>query len=186
MKLPEAPSDGVVRLRPLRPDDAAAYVGAFADDPDLARNRGLERVPDEAAFLGWIDVGDDFAELAIVDADDAVLGSVILYAVDWRHRRAEIGYWLVAGARGRGLATRALALALRWMFDDLGLERAQIVTTPDNAGSLGVARRLGFAEEGLLRGRDIEEGRRIDVVIYGLLREDWRRSRSSSMPSSRI
>jgi RimJ/RimL family protein N-acetyltransferase len=186
MKLPGAPSDGVVRLRPLRPDDAAAYVGAFDDDPDLARNRGLERVPDEPAFLSWTEVGEDFAELAIADTDDALLGSVILYAVDWRHRRGEVGYWLAAGARGRGIATRALRLALRWMFEDLGLERAQLVTTPDNAGSLGVARRAGFAEEGLLRGRDIEEGRRVDVVVYGLLREDWRRARSSSMPSSRI
>ena len=186
MKLPEAPSDGVVRLRPLRPDDAAAYVGAFADDPDLARNRGLERVPDEVAFLSWTEVGEDFAELAIADTDEALLGSVILHSVDWRNRRGELGYWLVAGARGRGLATRSLGLALRWMFEDLGLERAEIATTPYNAGSLGVARRLGFAEEGLLRGRDIEEGRRVDVVVYGLLRADWRRSRSSAMPSSKI
>jgi RimJ/RimL family protein N-acetyltransferase len=185
MKLPEAPSDGVVRLRPLRPDDAAAYVGAFADDPDLARNRGLDRVPDEAVFLTWIEVGEEFAELAIADTGDALLGSVILHSVDWHNRRGELGYWLVAGARGRGLATRALQLALRWMFEDLGLERAEIATTPDNAGSLAVAHRLGFSEEGLLRGRDIEEGRRIDVVLYGLLRDDWRRSRSSAMPSSR-
>jgi hypothetical protein len=70
MKLPGAPSDGVVCLRPLRPDDVAAYVGAFADDPDLARNRGLERVPDEAAVLAWMEVTDDFAELAIADAQD--------------------------------------------------------------------------------------------------------------------
>jgi RimJ/RimL family protein N-acetyltransferase len=174
VKLPEAPSDGVVRLRPLRPDDAAAYVGAFADDPDLARDRGLDRVPDEAAVLSWTEVTEDFAELAIADAgDDALLGSVILYSVSWRHRWGEFGYWLVPGARGRGLATRAAGLALRWMFEDLGLERAQLVTTPDNAGSLGVARRLGFVEEGLLRGRDIEDGRRIDVVILGLLRSDY-------------
>jgi [ribosomal protein S5]-alanine N-acetyltransferase len=172
MKLPEAPSDGVVRLRPLRPDDVAAYVGAFADDPDLARDRGLERAPDEAAVRSWMEVTDDFAELAIADAQDALVGSVMLYALDRRHKRAELGYWLVPAARGRGLATRALRLAVHWMFEDLGLERAQLVTTPDNTGSLAVARRLGFVEEGLLRGRDIEEGRRIDVVIYGLLRSD--------------
>ena len=172
--MPTAASDGVVRLRPLWPDDAAAYVGAFADDPDLARNRGLERVPDEAAVLGWIELGEDFAELAITDADDALLGSVILHSVDWRNRRGELGYWLIAGARGRGLATRALRLALRWMFEDLGLERAEIATTPDNAASLAVARRLGFAEEGLLRGRDVEDGRRVDVVVLGLLRSGWR------------
>ena len=58
------------------------------------------------------------------------------------------------------------------MFDDLGLERAQLVTTPDNAGSLAVARRAGFAQEGLLRGRDIEDGERIDVVVLGRLRSD--------------
>ena len=172
MKLPAAPSDGVVRLRPLRPDDAAAYVGAFADDPDLARDRGLERVPDENGVLSWIEVGEDFAELVIADADDALLGSVILHSVDWRNRRGELGYWLVAGARGRGLATRAVGLALRWMFEDLGLERAEIATTPENTGSLAVARRLGFAEEGLLRGRDVEDGERVDVVILGLLRSD--------------
>jgi ribosomal-protein-alanine N-acetyltransferase len=186
MKLPEAPSDGVVRLRSLRPDDAAPYVGAFADDPDLARNRGLERVPDEVAVLSWIEPAEDFAELAIADAGDALCGSVILHSVDWQHRRGELGYWLVAGARGRGLATRAVQLALRWMFEDLGLERAEIVTTPHNAGSLAVARRLGFVEEGLLPERDVEDGRRVDVVLYGLLREDWRRSSASSMPSSSV
>jgi ribosomal-protein-alanine N-acetyltransferase len=172
MRLPTLASDGVVRLRPLRPDDVAAYVGAFADDPDLARDRGLERVPDEAAVLSWMEVTDDFAELAIADAQDALVGSVMLYALDWRHKRGELGYWLVPAARGRGLATRALRLAVRWMFEDLRLERAQLVTTPDNAGSLAVARRAGFAQEGLLRGRDIEDGERVDVVVLGLLRSD--------------
>src|SRR4051794_15083710 len=178
MRLPTTASDGVVRLRPLRREDAAAYVGAFADDPELARSRGLERDPDEASFLADLDVSedDDFMELAIADAQgDALLGSVILHSLDWRHGHGELGYWLVAAERGRGLATRALGLAVRWMFEDLGLERAEIVTTPDNAASLAVARRLGFVEEGLLRKRDVERGERIDVVLLGLLREEWRR-----------
>jgi RimJ/RimL family protein N-acetyltransferase len=173
MKLPTTASDGVVSLRPLRPDDVSAYLGAFSEDPYLARDRGLERVPDEAAFRSWIEVGEDFAELAIADRDDVLVGSVILYAVSWRHRRAELGYWLVPGARGRGVATRAARLALRWMFEDLGLERVQVVTTPDNAGSLAVARRLGFVQEGVLRGRDIEDGARIDILVHGLLRSDF-------------
>jgi RimJ/RimL family protein N-acetyltransferase len=182
MELPRAASDGVVRLRPLRPADAAAYVGAFADDAHLARRRGLARAPDEAAFLADLTPGDDFAELAICEAGgDALLGSVILHSLDWRHRRGELGYWLVPAGRGRGLATRALRLALAWMFEELGLERAEIATTPDNEPSLAVARRLGFVEEGLLRGRDVEDGQRVDVVVYGLLRADWRRSRSSSL-----
>jgi ribosomal-protein-alanine N-acetyltransferase len=185
MDPPKAASDGVVRLRELRPDDVAAYLGAFADDPDLARSRGLERVPDEEKFHAWLAPSEDVAEMAICETgDDTLLGSVIVHSIDRRHRRAELGYWLVPSARGRGLATRALALTLEWMFEQLGLERAELATTPDNRASRAVARRLGFAEEGLARGRDIEDERRVDVVLYGLLRSDWRRSRSSSMPSS--
>jgi RimJ/RimL family protein N-acetyltransferase len=185
MDPPKAASDGVVSLRGLRPQDVAAYLGAFGDDPDLARSRGLERVPDEAKFLAWL-ADDDSAELAICEAgDDALLGSVIVHSLDRRHRRAELGYWLVPAARGRGLATRALGLALAWMFEELGLERAEIETEPDNLASRALARRLGFVEEGLLRGRHLEEdGRRADAVIYGLLRSDWRRSRSSATPFS--
>jgi len=178
MRLPTTASDEVVSLRPLRAEDAAAYVGAFAEDPDLARRRGLEREPDAPSFLADLQesVGDDFAELAIADAGgDALLGSVILHSLDWRHGHGELGYWLVPAARGRGLATRALRLALRWMFDDLGLERAEIVATPDNPASVAVARRLGFVQEGLLRKRDVERGERVDVVLLGLLREEWRR-----------
>jgi [ribosomal protein S5]-alanine N-acetyltransferase len=186
---PTTASDGVVRLRALRPEDAAAYARAFVDDPELARRRGLARAPDEAQFLADLAVGDadDFAELAISGAGgEALLGSVILHSVEWRHRRGELGYWLVPAARGRGVAQRALALTLAWMFEELGLERAELATETDNEPSLRLARRLGFVEEGVLRGRDLEASRRVDVAVYGLLRADWRRSRSSAIPSSRI
>ena len=49
-----------------------------------------------------------------------------------------------------------------------------MTTTLDNATAAAVAERLGFVREGVLRKRNIERGRRVDLVWLGLLREEWR------------
>jgi RimJ/RimL family protein N-acetyltransferase len=40
-----------------------------------------------------------------------------------------------------------------------------------------VAAALGFAREGMMRARNLERGERVDVVMFGLLREQWLASR---------
>ena len=61
-----------------------------------------------------------------------------------------------------------------WAFGALDLLRLEMTTTPDNAGAAAVAERLGFVREGVLRKRNIERARRVDLVCFGLLREEWR------------
>jgi RimJ/RimL family protein N-acetyltransferase len=53
-----------------------------------------------------------------------------------------------------------------------------MTTTPDNAGALVLARRLGFEQEGILRQRAIERGRAVDLVWFGLLRDEWQGQRA--------
>jgi RimJ/RimL family protein N-acetyltransferase len=123
--------------------------------------------------------------LTIADAEtDAVLGLVILHSFAWQHRRCEVGFWLVAGARGRGLGARSVALAVSWAFDAFDLLRVEMTTTPDNAAAAALAARLGFAREGVLRQRNVERGRRIDVVWFGVLREEWQVRTRSGGPHS--
>jgi RimJ/RimL family protein N-acetyltransferase len=180
IELPEAlTGDGVV-LRRLRADDAGAYVAAFRADPDLARLLGMEEDPAEAAVRDRAErlveraAEGTVVELAVSDpADDAFLGSMILHSFDWKHRRCEVGFWLVPAARGRGVGSRAVALAVSWAFDELDLLRVEMTTTPDNGAVFALARRLGFAQEGVLRRRNVERGARVDVVWFGVLREEW-------------
>jgi ribosomal-protein-serine acetyltransferase len=56
---------------------------------------------------------------------------------------------------------------------ELDLLRVELTTTADNAPVDAFARSLGFTREGVLRKRDVERGRRVDVVFYGVLREEW-------------
>jgi len=51
----------------------------------------------------------------------------------------------------------------------------ELTTTPDNAGAIALAERLGFVREGVLRRRVVERGRAVDIVWFGLLREEWAR-----------
>lgn len=137
-------------------------------DPSIDGLRGrLERSPERLA------AGKN-AELVIADArTDAFLGAVNLFALDWHSRRGEVGIWLSHRARGQGLGSAALVLMLDWVFDSLELERVEMTTIPDNEQLPRLAVRLGFVREGVLRARNLERGRRVDIIFYGLLRSEW-------------
>jgi len=180
LALPEPLSDGRVTLRWMRVDDAPACAAAFRDDPDLGRLIGVERDPDESGIRERIARQDANAsegrslQLAIADpVSDAYWGAMILHSFDWHSRRAEIGFWLVPAARGQGVGSAAVALAVSWAFTKLDLLRLEMTTTPENPAVPALACRLGFTQEGVLRSRNIERGRRVDIVWFGLLREEW-------------
>jgi RimJ/RimL family protein N-acetyltransferase len=108
--------------------------------------------------------------LAIVDAvSGAVLGSCDLRRPEPDDPgRGEIGYLLVPEARGRGAATRAVALLVRWAFEELGMRRVQALVDPGNPASMAVLERLGFEREGLLRSyRPGGE----DRIMFAVLRD---------------
>jgi RimJ/RimL family protein N-acetyltransferase len=188
--------DGLIVVRPFTPDDAEA-VCAACDDPDVARWIHLVPHPytldDARQFIAdsWrrLTAGDR-ARLAIVD-DEAqeLLGSISLDL--FRERQAaEIGYWVAAGRRRRGVAEAAARLVIRWAFEVVGVERLEILTYPGNAASQALAEKLGFRREAGLRGfLAVEPGKdrdgrvepradgslpaRDDQVQFALLRADW-------------
>jgi RimJ/RimL family protein N-acetyltransferase len=183
ISLPAQLQDGVVALRPMRSDDAGPYAAAFREDRALGRLLGVEVDPDEAAVRKRIDQhpqhGEDtqFVQLAIADpATEALWGEVIVHSLDDHNRRGEVGFWVAPAQRRRGVGSRAVALTLSWLFGELGLLRVEMTTTPENEAVPALARRLGFQQEGVLRSRNVERGRRVDILWFGLLREEWAES----------
>ena len=83
-----------------------------------------------------------------------------------------IGYWLLAPARGRGLATRAVRLLSDWALGPCGLDRVEAWVEPDNATSVAVLTRVGFLREGRLRSFLVLGGERTDVEVFSRLRSD--------------
>jgi len=170
-------SDGGLTLRAFGPADAGPYVASFAHDPDQGRLLGVASDPVEAEVLADLPAvaaqaeRGEFLWLAVAGEDDELLGCVWVHHVVWKHRRLEFGLLVISQGRRRGIGARAIDLACRWAFDELGFDRVEMTTTPDNSGIRALGPRAGFREEGIMRSRDLERGRRVDIVMLGRVRE---------------
>ena len=87
----------------------------------------------------------------------------------------EVGYWVTGAFEGRGLVTSAARALMGYGFGERGLRRIQLTAAVENERSRAVAERLGMTQEGVLRsaGR-IRDDRYLDLVMYAILREEWR------------
>lgn len=176
--LPVLESD-CVRLRPLRAGDVDDLFAVFSD-PAVTRYWSTTAWTLRAQAEAWLAermalVPPSAYGWALCDpADDRLVGTTALFALAGPLHRAEIGYSLRRDRQGRGLATEAVRLALRFAFGTLGLERIEADVDPRNTASCALAERLGFRREGLLRNRWRVGDEFADSVLYGLLRHEYR------------
>ena len=126
---------------------------------------------------------DDMETLyAAIDANGIWIGEQLAGGCDLTiHEKddtGELGFWLDEEFTGRGLATRAGQALLARGFDGEGLHRIQLRAGVENLRSRAVAKRLKMREEGVLRGAGkVGGGMYVDLVMYGLLVDDWRMTR---------
>jgi RimJ/RimL family protein N-acetyltransferase len=128
-------------------------------------------------FRGRFDLDQDFV-YGILSADESeAVGGTGLHT-----RRGEgifeIGYWIRASRAGEGLGTEATAALTRVGFEVCEIERIEIRVDPANVASLAIPRKLGFVEEGTLRGvlHDSHGSpQRSDAVVFALLRGEFER-----------
>jgi RimJ/RimL family protein N-acetyltransferase len=168
-----------VVVRALEQKDIEPYIAAFDEGESLLNLVGYEEVPTRDRVERWL--GDNWVdppelrawEFVVADAkSDSFLGTIMLHSCDWRNKRAEVGFWIAAGARNQGFGSAALELLLDWAFRDLELERIEMIALPENERVPHIADKFGFTFEGRLRKRNYERGRRVDLLIWGLLKDD--------------
>jgi ribosomal-protein-alanine N-acetyltransferase len=177
LSYPDPPlTDGAVVLRRWAESDISCVEEA-SRDPHIPEGTTVPATFTVAEGLAWIerqwgraDNGEGLS-LAITDAgSDDALGAVVL--MFRKPGTVEIGYWLVERARGRRLASHAVALLARWALTDAGLARVEALVVPDNTASQRVLESVGFRREGHLRSYLVFNTRRADAFIYSLVPSD--------------
>jgi RimJ/RimL family protein N-acetyltransferase len=184
--LPDPPlTDGEIHLRPWDRRDVPAMTAA-CQDPEIPRWTVVPHHYTERHARDFISqTGAELAAgreiaMAVVDAEDRVLGAVGMSNFDWADRKGEIGYWMAPEARRRGMGARATRMLAEWAVSTLGLERVELLANPDNEASQRLAERAGFTREGVLRRYRRRHGVREDLVMFALLAEDLASSREGA------
>jgi ribosomal-protein-alanine N-acetyltransferase len=142
-----------VLLRPWESRDAQAVLDAYQD----------------AEIQRW------HVRRAVVDsASDVLLGRAALKVLNFADGTAEVAYWTVPAARGRGICPQAVEAMSSWALDVAGFERLGLQHSMGNRASCRVAEKTGFTEEGVRRSAWLHADGRHDVHMHARLRSPAR------------
>ena len=168
-------------LRPYRLADAAD-LQRLAGDRRIAATTATIPHPypdgEAEAFIGahearWRD-GTHLTCAVTARGVDTLVGAVgLVFAAE--HARAELGYWIAVPVWGRGYATEASEALCEYGFTTLGLHRIEARHVAGNPASGAVMRKLGMQQEGVLRGHKAKWDTLHDLVVCGVLAEEWAR-----------
>lgn len=162
-------SDGVVTIRAHVPTDLDAMV-EMSTDPEMVRWTAIpdpytRAMSEQFAFSviprGWDDGSHRGWAIETIDDDgrSRYAGNVDIRGLPI----ADIGYALHPWARGRGVMSRAVRLAVDWALNEGGVDIVHWRSHVGNEPSLRVAHAAGFTLHGTTPGLLLERGRVIDA-----------------------
>ncbi|MER6069093.1 GNAT family N-acetyltransferase [Streptomyces sp. NPDC001817] len=174
---PSLPTGDGLLLRPWQERDAPAVFAAFQDP--LMHQWHIKAADSEEEVTGWIIQwrsgweAEREAQWAVVEAGTGeLLGRVALREILLGDGCAEVAYWTVARARGRGVAVRATTTLSRWAFEEIGLHRLELSHATANEASCRVAAKAGFAAEGTRRSALLHPDGWHDMHLHARVRGD--------------
>jgi RimJ/RimL family protein N-acetyltransferase len=104
-----------------------------------------------------------------------LIGFARLDWIDWYHGAGNLSLGIAAPAdRGQGYGSETMDLLERYAFDECSLHRLSAQVPEYNPGAIRFFERRGFTLEVRRRQALARDGRRWDVMQYGLLREEWK------------
>jgi RimJ/RimL family protein N-acetyltransferase len=157
-------------LRPLSPDDAEALFAAHGDETTHTywSSPAHKNIAETRQYIAETLTMNGAYVWAITEDGGDALGRIALFVE--REGVGEIGIIMRPDATGRGLASRAMQLAVQYGFNALGLHRIAADIDPDNTSSLSLFLRAGFQREGVLRGNWKTHIGIRDSIIVGKLK----------------
>ena len=151
--------------------EVTQYLAMYLPMTEMAEEKWLENLSNETTGTGV-----HFVIEAIESGGNKNIGSMGLHGINPKDHLATFGiaigekdYW------SKGYGTEAAQLIIKYGFEQLNLHRISSSAFSFNERSLRLHRKVGFREEGRQREALFKNGQYHDLVIFGLLREEWKK-----------
>lgn len=167
-------------MRSYVPADADALLAVVAGNrahlrPFLTWVDTMQRVEDAVRFIeGAVTQQERQSGLFLgLFQNGELIGGASIHEWDHYLNKAETGYWLAKKYEGRGIMLPCVQAIMRFGFEQLRLNKIELRIVSHNVRSIKLMQQLGCKTEGILRQSTKLNGKLEDVVIAGLLREEW-------------
>jgi len=173
-----------VRLSAMTEADLES-VARWYEDPDFLRfYDSLPAYPKTAESLKeWLkerqEASDEFwfAVRSVPSGD--LIGMVAIDGIEWSNRSG----WLSIGIGdqsnwNQGFGREATELLVEFAFNELNLHRITLTVFRYNERAIALYEKIGFQHEGTFRDFGERDGKRYDMLLYGLLRPEWAERKS--------
>lgn len=168
-----------IRLREYRKSDVEAAQN-YINDKELKKNLnpGIPfpyTLQDEEKWFESNTALKDTYNFAIETLDDNIyIGGCGINQVDWKNSNVEIGifigdkeYW------NKGYGTDAMNVLIRFIFNEMNINKIKLNVYSFNKRAMRCYEKCGFITEGVLRKELYREGNYHDIIVMGLLKEEY-------------
>jgi RimJ/RimL family protein N-acetyltransferase len=168
-----------IRLRAIEPEDAPSFF-AWNLDSEMARVLDYLWPPGSmASQREWTqrtataEIKEDKLYLVMEDQQGNAVGMISTHATN--RRVGSFAYGLTVGEehRGRGYASEAVIMLLRYFFEELRYQKVTVTVYECNPASIALHEKLGYQLEGRVRRMVYTGGRYYDELYYGMTCEEF-------------
>ncbi|KOO52028.1 GNAT family N-acetyltransferase [Viridibacillus arvi] len=166
-----------IYLRTLKESDAPIVLGNTTDEEirymtGTKSNFTLNQIKAHINNLNNDSSRYDFA--ICLKESDQMIGELSIFEIDEEDKKA--GFRISMSSiklTGKGYGTEAIIIVLRFVFEELKLNRLQLEVFSHNLRGIRVYEKVGFVKEGVLRESLYYNGTYSDEIIMSILRKDY-------------
>lgn len=99
--------------------------------------------------------------------EEEFCGVISFHTISLSNHCAELGYWIAAPARGKGIGSTAARMITEYGFMTMGFRRIEALVDVDNDASKALLRSAGYESEGIMRQKVTrDDGSQIDMALF--------------------
>lgn len=165
----------IYQIRLIDQNDSEFLI-SLRNDPDVYENLGnhvfLNSIIQED-FINSISRSDESKYFIFKNEKNERVGLVRITDIDRVHRSACVGADICKEFRGKSLARAIYKAIFKIVFDIWGLNRAWLLVLEDNKKAYELYKKVGFIEEGRYRKARFKNGKFVDYILMGILRDEY-------------